>query len=110
MQTIYRVEHETSHIGPYHEQDVSGSVMRILRMFDNKNRVIPMPLYDVGIDRSPNKNEFCGFIDEEQLHQWFSVEALQELKKLDFIVIQYVVEVTAIGERQCLFIRDKENE
>ena len=75
----------------YHSADIDGH---------------PNPQNDIGINRCISKNEFCGFESMESLNQWFTEEEIIELWWLDFKAVELNdVEITAVGEKQILFIK-----
>lgn len=63
----------------------------------------PTPYSDNGIRRVPKDNEYCGFLNEAQLFNWFDEETLIAIEHYGFYLIQLDVEITAIGSHQVLF-------
>jgi len=66
----------------------------------------PRPEHDKGIERyMENGVEICGFIDEEQAHNWFTEEELSAMEEYGFYLKEVLVNmISAIGEKQVLAI------
>ncbi len=104
IQTVCRVEHQDSGIGPYNSDNRTREIREL--MSQHYCGIHPAPYEDEGIDRCIDETiEFCGFKSMQQLRQWFTVEELTTLEHGDFhIVKHYGARVTAIGKAQVLFI------
>lgn len=99
MAIVFRVENSEG-IGPYRQNDN----LDIIDNMANYNQ--PIPYRDNGIERDPLSDELCGFISEVQAYDWFSNYQLSLLKERGYTLKKLEVkEITAIGEKQCLFIR-----
>jgi hypothetical protein len=105
---IYRVEDENG------EGCYSAHLPELERMY-NKHANIGLPVYpqpidDVGIQMNPEPDEICGFKDKVQALSWFSKYELRRMKKFGFELKKVEVEaITAIGERQVLAVRQRQN-
>ena len=66
----------------------------------------PRPEHDKGIERYVEEGvEICGFIDEEQAHNWFTKEELLAMEKYGFYLKEVAVNmISARGEKQILAI------
>jgi len=108
MDSILRVEHKDSKLGPYrgsYNMEKTRSVTDI-HCFRSSSYDYPAPCDDIGIERKPHDYEFCGFKDIHQLKKWFNSKELATMEEDGFVVKRLSledVEVTDIGERQLLF-------
>ncbi len=63
------------------------------------------PSEDEGINRQPNNEEKCGFLNMEQVKAWFTRAELKRMARNGYDLIEKEVrEITAIGENQVLFL------
>ncbi len=107
--TVFRIEHEDTGRGCY--KGLEGTNDFLDAMYDKhaNPRTHPNPYGDVGIGRNTKNYEFCGFKSMEQLKGWFTDEELSELGELGYKIVELAdVEITAIGEKQILFIKPEE--
>ena len=105
MHSILRIEHKDTNQGPYREES-NSSIKAITNSHLGGQEQYPCPWDDIGIQRSPSPNEFCGFKDVKQLRKWFSSEELAVFKKEGYLVKRLSLDdvlVTEIGECQVLF-------
>jgi len=66
----------------------------------------PAPVCDEGIGRWVEANERCGFLDENQLAEWFSADDILEMCAAGFWIEQIDIAdivITAVGQKQVLF-------
>ena len=107
--TVYRVEHRKSGNGCYSHQPMFLTVQRMIDKHDGESAMSglhPNPARDIGIEHSPLTDERCGFRSLDQLHNWFTKKELKILFKANFHIVElYGVNITAVGEHQCLFLR-----
>jgi len=47
----------------------------------------PSPVNDVGINRFPEPDESCGFLNYQQLYNWFTEKELDILRKAEFHIM-----------------------
>lgn len=114
--SVLRVEHKKNRNnskcfrGPYYNQVdrlVWDSVGRHSESLDT-----PPPHRDKGLVKFYNKNFgnnhkfFYGFKDIEQLSKWFNKKERALLKKMNFVVREYIInkKYVVIGDKQTLFI------
>jgi hypothetical protein len=103
IETIIRVEDKDGK-GPY------TSYSEQLSFYDNHNDfdTYPLPEYETGIERCITFGvEKCGFLTMEQLHNWFNEEELQEMEELGLTIKTVRGTITAVGEKQVLFIPEE---
>jgi len=101
-ETIYRIQN-CDGVGPYNSNvDGAWSILSGHRTVNGH----PSPHDDIGIKRRPKDEEKCGFLSMEQLRNWFNKQELNQLKKLGFFIAEVKGRITAIGEKQILFIPD----
>jgi len=103
MLYIYRVENDLGE-GCYWFKD-TGKVLS--NHFTEEGYPLhPTPLEDIGIERTPEIEEVCGFLNLKQAKNWFTDEELKELKELGFHLKKVKVKkITAKGNKQVLAIR-----
>ena len=108
--TIFRVEHETDGAGCYYKRYGMSNFLDAMHEAHSADvEGHPNPQNDVGIDRCIGEKEFCGFKSMESLCQWFMDDEISKLYKIGFPVIELNdVKITAIGEKQVLFIKNAE--
>ncbi len=111
--TIFRIEHDNTGRGCYVDsgkQDNDWLKMMVHEHGYVSEDVHPCPREDIGIKRHIKRgDEFCGFKDMQQLHEWFTDEELCELELLGYQVVKIEdIEITAIGEKQVLFRKPAE--
>ena len=108
IDTVYRVQDKQEGLGPY--TNYGCSVVYDL-LEPHRQPEHPNAIHDKGIQRYADDDEFFGFESMAQLQDWFTVAELEVLYKHDFqIVVLKQVEVTAIGDKQVLFIKKTETE
>jgi hypothetical protein len=67
----------------------------------------PAPVCDKGIERWVEANERCGFLDENQLAEWFTADDILEMCAEGFSIEQIDIAdivITAVGQKQILFM------
>ncbi len=84
--------------GPY-----ADSPQELFRQLNTDTAELPTPEYDIGIERFPYNNEYCGFNSQKQLKNWFDNDELELLESYGYYVVELDVTITAYGERQILF-------
>jgi len=109
MIEIYRVENRKG-AGCY--RGLSDSLKWAIKKafndfyYDQSDEFHPIPYLDIGIDRSPKKEEICGFKDLHQAKKWFSEKELKIYRKFGFELKRICVKkITAVGYHQVLAIR-----
>lgn len=105
--TVLRIEHPESKKGCYTHfpfgnngggQELS---QMISRHADSKH---PNPFIDEGLNYYHiTSNEFCGFANEKQLHNWFTDAELEMLYSLGFELVKVEVKNIRVGEYQVVF-------
>lgn len=96
---VYRIQNSAG-VGCY-----TGTYESKLLEYHNDVIYHPMPLQDKGIKRHVKVEELCGFLNLEQVFNWFNKNELIMLKNLGYYLVRLQVkEITAIGEKQVLFI------
>lgn len=95
---VLRIQNEHSS-GPY----VNGP-MELYHQINVELDHRPPPESDNGIDRFPNKDEYCGFENQKQLDNWFDDYGLELLESYGYFVVELSdVTITAFGEFQVLY-------
>lgn len=106
--TVFRVEHKDTKEGCYRTSIVSDFLRGMLHYHESTPDEHPNPLNDKGIDRCSEPDEYCGFKDAEQLLAWFTNKEIYQLDMLGFEIVELEeVEITAVGEKQVLFLRNQ---
>ena len=101
--TVYRIENSDNGCGPYisgdnYDEEVYGKVHGTI---SSKH---PTPIIE--FNRDIEDEEFCGFNSIAQLKKWFNKAILRFMLNRTFQVLVYKdVKITAIGEKQVLFIK-----
>jgi hypothetical protein len=113
MATVYRIETK-EHKGLY---GVKGVFMHCNNCdyggsFLGSTPSHPAPISDPGINRPMHKDERCGFTDINQLFRWFSPKDVFAILQTGFVQVVRIEGacVTAVGERQCLFVPPRDYE
>lgn len=104
MSTVLRIEHPKSGLGCYiHKYVDSQQAVEYEEMYrrHSTDDEHPNPFQDIG--NSMQSNEFCGFADAEQLHNWFTDEELKMLFSLGFELIEVEAKNIRYGKRQVVF-------
>ncbi len=109
--TVFRIEHEETGRGCYVDRYGTSTIF-LDNMLErhNASSLHPSSDVDLGICRSVKLGtEFCGFKDMKQLYGWFTSEELWELENTGYHIIKIEgVEITAIGNKQVLFLKPAE--
>ena len=67
----------------------------------------PPPHLNYDFGRSIKSFEKCGFINEAQLHNWFSDDELKQLSNKGFMPVVVEGKITAMSENQVLFVMEQ---
>lgn len=103
--SIFRIENNKKE-GCYRNNWECAYRRKMTNKHDRNKRKYPIPEEDIGICRSIKTNEICGFLNLEQVYNWFCDEELIILEKLGYNLKKIKVQkITAIGEKQVLAIR-----
>ena len=97
---LYRVQDRFGR-GPYKG---GNKQTKLLLEWHNEGTHHPSPAQDIGIKRSVLDYELCGFFSLDDLLNWFTDKELDELAKEGFEMKAVEGELTAIGNRQVLFV------
>lgn len=95
---VYRIENDDG-IGPYSVDETVDLIGD--HKYSNGH---PVPKKDKGIQRPQEPEERCGFLSMKQLKSWFSESEIVNLRDLGFFITELTGKITAIGEKQVLFI------
>ena len=99
MKYVWRIENEHG-IGPYRSCATC--------IDDSSTEDHPTPHHDKKIGRYICYMEYCGFESIYSLYDWFTAEEIRELQYEGFEIVKYEVgkevQITAVGERQVLFV------
>jgi hypothetical protein len=106
MIKIWRVENESGR-GCYNAVNKTPGIWDIIVDHDITPEIHPQPILDKGICRPMKSEEICGFINLSGALDWFTIEDLKVLLDSGFKLKEIEVkEITAIGQKQVLAIRD----
>ena len=113
---IYRIEHKKvknkkAYAGPYGVSDLvsSGDWSRSNSSIETHPTPFQDPILSLHFPfatKSMSKYHF-GFKNIKDLKKWFNSRELKNLKKLNFIIVQYKAEKVLNGTGQVMFIPDK---
>ena len=94
--TVYRIQSR--------QDRTRGAYTCKLFLCTNGRGLQPHPYEDIGIERNPESNEFCGFLSAVDLLRWFGSSIVKILREYECeIVALRNVTITAVGEYQVLF-------
>ena len=96
---VFRVQNKNG-VGPY------LTAKWLATKHDADFNLWPTPYRDRTFGRDIKPSERCGFINEAQLHNWFSDDELRQLSNEGFIPVVVEGEITAMSENQILFVME----
>lgn len=108
--TIYRIEDLMTANGPYNHKNYERPERDVIMIndvvFADGLHHRPTPQFD-GLD-APDKDEYCGFIDEFQMYDWFPMDQICTLLACGFGIFVYQVsdEYVTEGGHQVIFYKE----